>query len=77
MSYINKKKLIKLKEKINHLNMNGEEILLYIEKEGYDEFLFLANNIEIEKDNQYLIITADDVNLVIKKENEVYSLSIE
>ena len=48
-----------------------------IEKEGYDEFLFLANNIEFEKDEEILLIIADFVHLVIEKKEENYTLKIE
>lgn len=77
MSYLNKKKFVKIKEQINQLEFDGEIILKFIEEEGYDEFLFLSNNIDIEKDEEFLIIIADLVHLVIKKENENYTLKIE
>ena len=77
MSYLNKKKFVKIKEQINQLGFDGEIILKFIEEEGYDEFLFLSNNIDIEKDEEFLIIIADLVHLVIEKENENYILKIE
>ncbi len=77
MSYLNKKKFVKIKEQINQLGFDGEIILKFIEEEGYDEFLFLSNNIDIEKDEEFLIIIADLVHLVIEKENENYTLKIE
>lgn len=77
MSYLNKKKFVKIKEQINQLGFNGETVLKFIEEEGYDEFLFLSNNIDIEKDEEILIIIADLVHLVIEKENEDYILKIE
>lgn len=77
MSYLNKKKFVKIKEQINQLGFNGETVLKFIEEEGYDEFLFLSNNIDIEKDEEILIIIADLVHLVIEKENENYILKIE
>ena len=72
MSYLKKNKFIKLKENLNNLGFDGQKILEFIEKEGYDEFLFLANNIEIEKDEEILLIIADFVHLVIEKNNEDY-----
>ena len=77
MSYLKKNKFIKLKENLNNLGFDGQKILEFIEKEGYDEFLFLANNIEIEKDKEILLIIADFVHLVIEKNNEDYILKIE
>ena len=77
MSYLKKNKFIKLKENLNNLGFDGQKILEFIEKEGYDEFLFLANNIEIEKDEEILLIIADFVHLVIEKNNEDYILKIE
>lgn len=77
MSYLNKKKFVKIKEQINQLGFNGETVLKFIEEEGYDEFLFLSNNIDIEKDEEILIIIADLVHLVIEKENEDYILKVE
>jgi len=77
MSYLKKNKFIKIKEKLNDLEFDGQQILEFIEKEGYDEFLFLASNIEIEKDEEVLLIIADFVHLVIEKENENYTLKIE
>lgn len=77
MSYLNKKKFVKIKEQINQLGFDGEIILKFIKEEGYDEFLFLSNNIDIEKDEEFLIIIADLVHLVIEKENENYILKIE
>ena len=77
MSYLKKNKFIKIKEKLNELEFDGKQILEFIEKEGYDEFLFLASNIEIEKDEEVLLIIADFVHLVIEKENENYTLKIE
>ena len=64
MSYLKKNKFIKIKNQLNELGFNGEQVLEFIEKEGYDEFLFLANNIEFEKDAEILLIIADFVHLV-------------
>ena len=77
MSYIKKNKFIKIKNQLNELGFNGEQVLEFIEKEGYDEFLFLANNIEFEKDEEILLIIADFVHLVIEKKEENYTLKIE
>ena len=68
---------IKIKNQLNELGFNGEQVLEFIEKEGYDEFLFLANNIEFEKDEEILLIIADFVHLVIEKKEENYTLKIE
>ena len=70
-------KFIKIKNQLNELGFNGEQVLEFIEKEGYDEFLFLANNIEFEKDEEILLIIADFVHLVIEKKEENYTLKIE
>ncbi|MBP6408480.1 MAG: hypothetical protein KA277_04460 [Fusobacteriaceae bacterium] len=77
MSYLKKNKFIKIKNQLNELGFNGEQVLEFIEKEGYDEFLFLANNIEFEKDEEILLIIADFVHLVIEKKEENYTLKIE
>lgn len=77
MSYINKKKFVKLKENINNLGLNGDEIIKFIEEEGYDEFLFDSNEIKIELDMNDLIIIAQDVHLVIIKNKDSYKLIIE
>lgn len=77
MSYLKKNKFIKIKNQLNELGFNGEQVLEFIEKEGYDEFLFLANNIEFEKDEEILLIIADFVHLVIEKKKENYTLKIE
>lgn len=77
MSYLKKNKFIKIKTQLNELGFNGEQVLEFIEKEGYDEFLFLANNIEFEKDEEILLIIADFVHLVIEKKEENYTLKIE
>ena len=55
MSYLKKNKFIKIKNQLNELGFNGEQVLEFIEKEGYDEFLFLASNIEFEKDEEILL----------------------
>ncbi len=77
MSYLKKNKFIKIKNQLNELGFNGEQVLEFIEKEGYDEFLFLASNIEFEKDEEILLIIADFVHLVIEKKEENYTLKIE
>ena len=77
MSYLKKNKFIKIKNQLNELGFNWEQVLEFIEKEGYDEFLFLANNIEFEKDEEILLIIADFVHLVIEKKEENYTLKIE
>lgn len=77
MSYLKKNKFIKIKTQLNELGFNGEQVLEFIEKEGYDEFLFLASNIEFEKDEEILLIIADFVHLVIEKKEENYTLKIE
>ena len=77
MGYLKKNKFIKIKNQLNELGFNGEQVLEFIEKEGYDEFLFLANNIEFEKDEEILLIIADFVHLVIEKKEENYTLKIE
>ena len=77
MSYLKKNKFIKIKNQLNELGFNGEQVLEFIEKEGYDEFLFLANNIEFERDEEILLIIADFVHLVIEKKEENYTLKIE
>ena len=77
MSYINKKKFVKLKENINNLVLNGDEIIKFIEEEGYDEFLFNSNEIKIELDKNDLIIIAQDVHLVVIKNEDFYKLLIE
>lgn len=77
MSYLKKNKFIKIKNQLNELGFNGEQVLEFIEKEGYDEFLFLSNNIEFEKDEEILLIIADFVHLVIEKKEENYTLKIE
>lgn len=77
MSYLKKNKFIKIKNQLNELGFNGEQVLEFIKKEGYDEFLFLANNIEFEKDEEILLIIADFVHLVIEKKEENYTLKIE
>ena len=41
-----------IKNQLNELGFNGEQVLEFIEKEGYDEFLFLANNIEFTADGK-------------------------
>lgn len=71
MSYLKKNKFIKIKNQLNELGFNGEQVLEFIEKEGYDEFLFLANNIEFEKDEEILLIIADFVHLVIEKKKRI------
>lgn len=77
MSYLKKNKFIKIKNQLNELGFNGEQVLEFVEKEGYDEFLFLASNIEFEKDEEILLIIADFVHLVIEKKEENYTLKIE
>lgn len=77
MSYLKKNKFIKIKTQLNELGFNGEQVLEFVEKEGYDEFLFLASNIEFEKDEEILLIIADFVHLVIEKKEENYTLKIE
>lgn len=77
MSYLKKNKFIKIKNQLNELGFNGEQVLEFIEKEGYDEFLFLASNIEFEKDEEILLIIADFIHLVIEKKEENYTLKIE
>ncbi len=77
MSYLKKNKFIKIKNQLNELGFNGEQVLEFIEKEGYDEFLFLSSNIEFEKDEEILLIIADFVHLVIEKKEENYTLKIE
>ena len=77
MSYINKKKFVKLKENINNLGLNGDERIKFIEEEGYDEFLFNSNEIKIELDKNDLIIIAQDVHLVVIKNEDSYKLLIE
>lgn len=77
MSFLGKKKFIKLIENINNLGFNGKEILKFIEDSGYDEFLFNSNEIIVEKDFQALIIIAQDVHLIIIKNENQYVLSVE
>ena len=77
MSYLKKNKFIKIKNQLNELGFNGKQVLEFIEKEGYDEFLFLASNIEFEKDEEILLIIADFIHLVIEKKEENYTLKIE
>ena len=77
MSYINKKKFLKLKENINNLGLNGEEIIKFIEEEGYDEFLFNSNEIQLELNKNDLMIIAQDVHLIIIKNEDSYQLIVE
>lgn len=77
MSYINKKKFVKLKDDINNLGLNGDKIIKFIETEGYDEFLFNSNEIKLELDINDLIIIAQDVHLIIIKNEDSYKLVIE
>lgn len=77
MSFLGKKKLIKLIESIDNLGFNGKEIVKFIEESGYDEFLFNSNEIIVEKDSQVLIIIAQDVHLIIIKNENQYFLSVE
>lgn len=77
MSYINKKKFVKLKDDINNLGLNGDAIIKFIEIEGYDEFLFNSNEIKLEFDAKDLIIIAQDVHLIVIKNEDSYKLVIE
>lgn len=77
MSYINKKKFVKLKDDINNLGLNGDKIIKFIETEGYDEFLFNSNEIKLELDANDLIIVAQDVHLIVIKNEDSYKLIIE
>lgn len=77
MSYLNKKKFVKLKEEIDKLGFNGLEIIKFIESEGYDEFIFNASSIEIELNQEDILITADFVCLLIEKQENSYSLTVE
>lgn len=77
MSFLNKKKFVKLAESIDNLGFDGRTILEFIEDSGYDEFLFNSNEIITERDVEVLILIAQDVHLVITKDNDNYSLSVE
>ena len=77
MSFLNKKKFVKLAESIDNLGFDGKAILEFIEDSGYDEFLFNSNEIITERDVEVLILIAQDVHLVITKDNDNYSLSVE
>ena len=77
MSFLNKKKFVKLAESIDNLGFDGRAILEFIEDSGYDEFLFNSNEIITERDVEVLILIAQDVHLVITKDNDNYSLSVE
>lgn len=77
MSFLNKKKFVKLAESIDNLGFDGKGILGFIEDSGYDEFLFNSNEIITERDVEVLILIAQDVHLVITKDNDNYSLSVE
>lgn len=77
MSYLNKKKFVKLRESISKLGFDGLEIVNFLETEGYDEFIFNSSSIETEVSNGDLVIIADFVCLVIIKNENEYKLIVE
>lgn len=77
MSFINKKKFVKLAISIEEQGYDGKKVLELLEVEGYDEFLFNSSEIKVEKEGEELLIIADFVYLVIQENQGIYKLTIE